>query len=353
MRVGDCGVGNVTRMSDFHPRCPPPTGLVRPVRVDPDGISGPTRGAAAGPRWRTSSHGLLVPANAPRSVEQRVLEAAVRLPGGAMVTGWAALRLAGAAWFDGLAADGRTSLPVPVLLPHTSRIRSSGVVVTRTRHGLPEAVVRFGVPCAPAELALVHEMRRATSARRAGVAVDMALAARVVDLGRLREVATAQGGLPGAVSYALERACAECRSPKESEMLQVWEADLGFPRPLMNREVLDLAGRVIAVVDLLEEQSGTYGEYNGGAHRSRERQRRDEERADALRGVGLEGFVLVAGDSERVWRERMQSARARASWLPEERRRWRLGDFVPAPPLPDPDEAAFEAFMLEHYRSCE
>jgi hypothetical protein len=340
-------------MSDFHPCCPPPTGLVRPVPLDPDGVSGPTRGAAAGPHWRASSHGLVVPASAPRSVEQRVLEAAVRLPAGAMVTGWAALRLAGAAWFDGLGADGRTPQPVPVLLPHTARIRSAGVAVTRTRHVLPDAVVRFGIPYAPAELALLHEVRRATSARRAGVAVDMALAARVVDLGRLREAARTGPRLPAAASYALGRACAECRSPKESEMLQVWEADLGYPRPLMNREVLDLSGRVIAVVDLLEEQSGTYGEYNGGAHRSRERQRRDEERADALRNVGLEGFVLVAGDPQRVWRERMQSARARALWLPADQRRWRLGDFVPAPPLPDADEAAFEALMLEHYRSLE
>jgi hypothetical protein len=169
----------------------------------------------------------------------------------------------------------------------------------------------------------------------------------------LREAARTGPRLPAAASYALGRACAECRSPKESEMLQVWEADLGYPRPLMNREVLDLSGRVIAVVDLLEEQSGTYGEYNGGAHRSRERQRRDEERADALRNVGPEGFVLVAGDPQRVWRERMQSARARALWLPADQRRWRLGDFVPAPPLPDADEAAFEAIMLEHHRSLE
>ena len=342
-------------MSDFHPCCPPPTGLVRPVRVDPDGISGPTRGAAAGPRWRASSHGLLVPASTPRSVEQRVLEAAVRLRGGAMVTGWAALRLTGAAWFDGLAADGRTPLPVPVLLPHTARIRSAGVVVTRTRQVLPEPVVRFGVPCVPAELALVHELRRATSARRAGVAVDMALAARVVDLDRLQEVATAQRRLPAAAAYALDRACAECRSPKESEMLQVWEAGLGFPRPLMNRQVLDLSGRVIAVVDLLEEQSGTYGEYNGGAHRSRARQRRDEARADALRNLGLEGFVLVAGDSEPVWRERMTAARGRALWLPPAERRWRVGAFVPAPALavPDEEELAREQIMLEHYSSLE
>ncbi|HSF97079.1 MAG TPA: hypothetical protein VLA55_00190 [Ornithinibacter sp.] len=291
-----------------------------------------------------------MPADVPLTVEQRVLEAATRLPPGSMVTGWAALRLAGAAWFDGLAPDGVRLLPVPVLLPHASRIRSAGVLVTRTRQVLPVPVARSGIPCAPSETALLHELRRATSARRAGVAVDMALAAGVVDLARLREAA---GRLRGAAAYAIERACAECRSPKESEMLQVWEGDLGFPRPLMNREVIDRSGRVLAVVDLVEDASGTYGEYNGAAHRSRDRQRRDEARAAALRDVGLEGFVIVAGDSEQVWRQRMRSARSRASWLPADERPWRLGRFVPAPPLPHPDEAALDAMMLDHYRSLE
>lgn len=339
-------------MSQFHPRCPPPVGLVRPVRVDPLGRSGPTRGAAAGPGWRSTSHGLLVPAGVSASLEQRILEAAVRLPPGGVITGWAALRLGGAAWFEGLGPDGRTPLPVPVLLPHSSRIRGPGVIVERTRGAMPPAVVRHGIPCAPGDVALLRELRRAPSPRLAGVMVDMTLAAGAVDLAEVRERATA-GRLPAAAAYALERACAECRSPKESEMLQVWEDDLGFPRPLMNREVLDLAGRVIAVVDLLEDSSGTYGEYNGAAHRSRERQRRDESRAADLRAVGLEAFVLVAGDSERVWRERMRAARGRALWLPEDQRRWRVGEFVPAPPLPGADEAALDAIMLEHYRSLE
>lgn len=339
-------------MDHFHPCCPPPVGLVRPVRSDPAGAAGPTRGAAAGPAWRRSSHGLFVPASVTLTVEQRILEASVRLPDGAMVTGWPALRLAGAAYFDGCAPGGRTALPVPALLPHTSRIRGPGVLVERTRGLLPDAVVRYGVPCAPPELALLHEVRRSATRRRAGVMVDMALAAGAVDLARLHEAASRRR-LPEMAAYALRRACAECRSPKESEMLQVWQDDLGFPRPLMNREVLDLSGRVIAVVDLLDEGSGTCGEYNGAAHRSRERQRRDEARADALRGVGLEGFVLVAGDPERVWRDRMRSARQRASWLPEAERRWRVGAFVPAPPLPDPDEAVVEAMMLEHHRSWE
>ena len=82
-------------------------------------------------------------------------------------------------------------------------------------------------------------------------------------------------------------------------------------------------------------------------------QRRDEERADALRGVGLEAFVLVAGDSEVVWRQRMLAARGRALWSPPHKRCWQVGAFVPAPPLKDEDEAAMDAIMLEHYRSLE
>lgn len=335
-------------MSDFHPRCPPPTGLVGPVRVDPVGLVRPRRGTAAGPSWRTTSHGLVVPADVPLTVEQRILEAATRLPSGGMVTGWAALRLAGAAWFDGLAPDGVRLLPVPVLLPHASRIRSAGVLVTRTRRVLPEPVARSGILCAPSETALLHELRRTTSARRAGIAVDMALAAGVADLARLREAA---GRLPGAAAYAIERACAECRSPKESEMLQVWEAVAGFPRPLMNREVRDLAGRLLAIVDLLDVEAGVCGGFNGAAHRSAARQSRDEKRHAALRGVGLETFAVVGSDSERVQVERMTAARARAAWAPPGQRRWQVGAFVPAPPLvvPDAHEVERDAVMLQHY----
>ena len=299
-----------------------------------------------------SSHGLVVPADVPLTVEQRILEAAVRLPAGGMVTGWAALRLAGAAYFDGLARDGRTPLPVPALLPHTSRIRGPGVLVERSRRPLPAPVPRHGLACAPSEVALLHEVRRTSTRRHAGVMVDMALAAGVVDLSTARALAVTMRA-PDGTAYALSRACAECRSPKESEMLQFWEDELDLPRPLMNREVLDLSGRVLAVVDLLEVESGTYGEYNGAAHRSRARQRRDEERADALRGVGLEAFVLVAGDSEGVWRQRMLAARGRALWSPPHKRCWQVGAFVPAPPLKDEDEAAMDAIMLEHYRSLE
>lgn len=329
---------------------------MRPVRRDPTGERGPTRGQAAGPAWRQSGHGLHVPASVPLTVEQRIFEVAARLPVGAMVTGWAALRMAGARWFEGLEADRRTPAPVPVLLHHRQRIRSAGVLVERTRGRLPEPQTRYGVPCAPTERALLHELGRCRDARRAGVMVDMSLAAQAVDLATLSALVAGRRRVPAVVAHAVARASPHCRSPKESEMLQVWEDDLGFPRPLVNHEVLDTSGRRLAVVDLLDPEAGVFGEYNGSAHRSRERQRRDEARAADLRGVGLEPFVLVAGDATEVWRERMRAARSRALWLPPDLRRWRVGRHVPAPPLPgvaDEDEAALAAIMVEHHRSLE
>ena len=181
--------------------------------------------------------------------------------------------------------------------------------------------------------------------------VDMALAAGVVDLARLREAATVQRRLPAEAAYALGRACGECRSPRESDMLQVWESVAGFPRPLMNREVRDRAGRLLAIVDLLDVSAGVCGEFNGAAHRSAARQSRDEKRHAALRGVGLETFTVVGSDSERVQVERMSAARARAAWASPDERRWQVGAFVPAPPLVVPDalEAERDAIMLQHY----
>lgn len=355
MSVGVARGGHLGCMDEtWHPCCPPPAGLVLPVRRGTDDRDGPTPGVVRGRGWRDAGRGWHLPAGTPCTPEQRTFEVVPRLPVGGLVTGWGALRLGGANYFEGLERDRSTPRPVPVLLPHAARIRGRGVLVERTRLPLPEAVIRYGVPCVPGEHALLHEIRRAVTAREAGIMVDMALAAGAVDLGRLRAVA---GGrrLPPAASYALERACGECRSPRESDMLQVWESVAGFPRPLMNREVRDLAGRLLAVVDLLDVWAGVCGEFNGAAHRSAKRQSRDKKRHSALRAVGLETFTVVGSDSDRVQVERMTAARERAAWAEPEDRRWQVGAFVPAPALvvPDPEDAERDAIMLQHYADLE
>jgi hypothetical protein len=339
----------------WHPCCAPPSGLVTPVRRRAGDRAGPSAGVLRGPGWLPVGRGWHVPADTPRTPEQRAYEVGARLRDDALLTGWAALRLAGANYFEGLAADRATPLRVPVLMPHDARLRGRGVLVERTRRPLPEPVVRYGVACVPTEVALLHEVGRAVSARSAGVMVDMVLAAGVVDLDEVGRAAEGRRGLPPHVAYALERACAECRSPRESDMLQVWEDVAGFPRPLMNREVRDLSGRLLAVVDLLDPEAGVCGEFNGAAHRSAARQSRDEKRHAALRSVGLETFAVVGSDSDSVQVERMAAARGRALWASPAERRWQVGAFVPAPPLvvPDADEAALDAIMLAHYADLE
>ena len=75
---------------------PPVTGLVVPVRVDPAGRTGPTRGQARGPSWRRTSPGRFVPAEvSDELVEQRILEAYAGAGPRAVITGWAGLRLLG------------------------------------------------------------------------------------------------------------------------------------------------------------------------------------------------------------------------------------------------------------------
>ena len=98
-----------------HLLAPPVTGLVWPVPADPTGENGPTRGLARGDRYRCTSHGLFVPGGVTDDlVEQRILEMYVASGPTAVVTGWAALRLRGGGYFDGLAPDGVTRLPVPI-----------------------------------------------------------------------------------------------------------------------------------------------------------------------------------------------------------------------------------------------
>lgn len=112
-----------------------PVQLSRPVAVDPTGVEGPTAGQSRGPRWRRAVPGLYVPVAADRDVpEQRILEESMRLPPQGAVTGWAAIRLHGAGYFDGLGRDGKTELPVPLVVPPGVTLgRRAGTTVQRER----------------------------------------------------------------------------------------------------------------------------------------------------------------------------------------------------------------------------
>ena len=320
----------------WDPVAPPVGGLVRPVRVDPTGETGPTRGASRGARWRRTSPGLFVPAGVPDDlVEQRILEAHAGTGDAAVVTGWASLRLHGGGFFDGLRRDGTTLLPVPVAANGERLSSRAGVEVVRDRVPPDEVVVRYGVRCAHVERALYDEMQRLGEVREMAVALGAACAAQLTSVRRMGTYAATRRWYRDVrlVRAAVDLAVEGCRSPQEDRFRIVWECDAGWGRPLVNRPVLDLAGRLVAIPDLLDPVRGVVGEYAGAGHRDIDQHESDIGREADLRDVGLEYVEVVARDLREPARvvRRMQQAAARAVSL---ERHWQLGP----PPSPTLDQ---------------
>ena len=322
--------------SAWDVRCPPPSALVLPVPVDPLGLIGPTMGQAKGPRWRRSSPRLYVPAEVDRSVvEQRILEEAQLLPPGGVVTGWAALRLAGGGYVDGRDPTDLSELPVPLLIPPDRKIRPRpGTVVIRRPVADEDTTTWHGIPCARPERAICDEIRRLAELRPAVRVIDMAYAARLTTPARLDDHVRRAAGAHGVrlLRAAVALADVRSRSPQEVDLRLVWQLDAGMPRPRMNWPVGDDSGRYLGKPDLLCAELGVYGEYDGADHRSKGRHRVDVRRHDDFRRAGLEVFVVVGADLHDVPLvvERMHAAvrRARQSQVPQT---WRIRS-EPGPP---------------------
>ncbi|WP_036507215.1 hypothetical protein [Nocardioides sp. URHA0020] len=310
----------------WDPIAPPVTGLVAPVRLDPTGRRGPTRAQARGPSWRFTAPGLVVPAGISDDVvEQRILESYARSGAPAVVTGWAALRLQGGGFFDGLAPDGRTRVRVPVAANGTRHRGDLGTAVAEDRVPEDEVVVLHGIRCARAERALYDEMQRIGEVREMAVAVGAACAAQLTSVKRMRLYAATRRWYRDVrlVKAAVEISVEGCRSPQEDRFRQVWELDAQWGRPLLNPTILDARGRFVANPDLLDPGRGVVGEYAGAGHRDLDQHEADVDREAAVRAVGLEYVEMVGRtlrDPARVV-ARMEQAAARAVHL---ERRWQL-----------------------------
>lgn len=281
-----------------------------PLRVDPAGVTGPTPGRARGPHFRRTTPGRCVPVAVTAWPQQRVLEQAQRLPAGGAVGGWASLLMNGAAYFDGV---GR---PVPLVLPPGRTLHPSPEVQAVRVVRAPEVVVRHGVPCLEPHAALLWELARASDDVAALVAADMALAAGVVDLARLQALDWADLPRRGRARVARAARLADDRSlsPRETWLRNVWTEVAGLPRPRCNWVVRGPDDQPVASPDLLDPEAGVAADYDGAAHRSAARHRRDERRREAMARLDLEHVVVVGqgpGDEDEV-AARLAAAYARA-----------------------------------------
>lgn len=316
---------NQTRSAGAAPR---PVSLTRPTRLDPAGVTGPTRGQARGGRWRRVGQGFYVPSVVSDDLpEQRIVEAAARLPVEGAVTGWAAGRLLGAGYLDGLAPDGLTRLPVPLAVGPRARLRRS-TEVQLLRHALPEAevVTVLGVRCTVPERAALDAVRVASTLVEQVVVLDMLMLGEVTSLERLHHYAVEHAGLPGvnALVCALDLADENSWSPNETRTRKIWVVDAGLPRPLVNRPIFDRRGRLLGYPDLLDEEAGLVCEFDGADHRRARRHSEDVDREATFRRHLLEVTRVTGPDlavPDRV-RSRLLAARSRARWLPEAERPW-------------------------------
>jgi hypothetical protein len=303
-----------------------PDGLVWPVRVDASGRTGPTRMQARGKTWRRSSRGLYVPTAAAESVEQRIVEAAAVLPAYGAVTGWAALRWRGARWFEG-ERHGQ-ALPVTVSLMDSSIRPQPGIAISEERLDPTQIEGHAGIRVTVAAYALLFEIRHARTDLEALVAADMAA---YDDLVSGLELAILVARSPGWDGIGRGRAVVgdmdeNAWSPAEVAMRAIWVTDAGYPRPLTNRPVFDLDGRLLGTPDLLDPVSGVAGEYDSALHLEPGRRRRDLEREARFRAAGLEPVSMVTGELADPWPfvARLRAAYARAGRRPRSERRWTI-----------------------------
>lgn len=303
--------------------------LVRPLRVDPEGRSGPTRAQARGPRWRRTTRGFFVPTYVDAGVpEQRILEAAHFLGEHSSVTGWAALRWHGAPWFDGSTGPGRPDRPVQIATTRGAVRAQPGMAVTSEYIPPRDRMVVDGLRVVTPVCAVAFEMRYARSLVAAVRAFDMAAAADLVSKAELLdhfEWLYHWIGIPAA-RKAAELVDENAWSPPEVDVRLAWPLELGLAPPLTNRPVFDRVGRHLGTPDLIDVEAGLVVEYDGPLHLVGERRSQDLVREDGLRGVGLDYLTLVSADRRDRSRlaARIRAARSRAPFTPPADRRWTL-----------------------------
>lgn len=304
-----------------------PDGLVRPLRLDPAGVDGPTRHQARRGGWRRTSAGLYVPSStSTECVFQHVLQQGARVGAHGAVTGWASLRFRGARYFDG-SADGALA-PVPLVVGEACLRPGPASVISREQLARDERELVGGIWCTTPERALLDEIRRHRILWRAVADVEVAVAAGLTSFDRFADYVRGRNPWTG-IGFARDVVALAgfgCWSRPEVRMALVWTLDAGFDRPLCNVPVFDRAGRLVAIVDLLDPVAGCVGEYQGAHHKEGEQHREDVARGDALRKVGLEVFEVVGGDLSdgALVESRMRSARSRSLFLPDDVRPWTL-----------------------------
>lgn len=301
---------------------------MRPVRIDPAGMSGPSRKQARGRAWRRCFNGLYVPSHVDGSdPQQRALEAASVVPADGALTGWAALAWAKVRWVDGTDRYGARA-PATIVTPgHNTRARG-GIVISHERLLPAERRRDDGIVLTGPLRSTAYEVRHAPNLMEAVRWIDLVAASDLISLEELAEYAEKLVAWAGVdhLREALKHADENVWSPTEVDLRLTWSMRLGLRHVVTNRPVFDLEGRHIGTPDVLDLERGVVGEYDGEVHLVGKQRTKDLVREGAFRRAGLEYVTMMAADRRDPtdFKRRTLEARVRANRVPTGERAWTI-----------------------------
>ena len=270
-----------------------------------------------------------MPASVECTADQRIVEAAARVPSHGGVTGWGALRWAGGTWFDGIGPR-MVERPVPIALGARHSLRPDERIQVSQELVPAGDIGRLrGLRVTSPLWSVAFEMRKAPTVEAAVVAFEMAAYNDLVSIDELAAYVDSALWIRRGVQRirdvlgALEE---NSWSPAEVLMRHTW-CRAGFPVPAANRPVFTLSGKFVGTPDLLDLKAGVYGLYDGALHLAGEVRHGDVTKEAAYRALGLEGVTMMAGDlSDREpFLHRLHETYARAERRPTSERRWLAG----------------------------
>jgi hypothetical protein len=262
------------------------------------------------------------------TTEQRIRDVVPVLPPDGVVGGWAAAWLHGAEDLDGWSRRG--DLPVLICVPRNRSVRERpGIAVLRSDLAPQDVTTARGIPVTSGTRTALDLARLCPDPRRGVIAIDALWNAGVTSgpevLARLAQLPRLRGG--GIAAQAAEWASPRVRSPKETELRMIWTRDAGLPAPLVNELVVDGDGNALGHPDLLDEESGLVGEFDGRGHLDLEVSTVDNVRQEGLERNGLVVVRFTSLDTAARQRvrtvHRIQDARRRALAAPGPRS-WRV-----------------------------
>lgn len=260
-----------------------------------------------GPRWRNPFHGVHAPSVAdPTDPRQRILDAVELVPSGGAIGDWSAGHLLGAGELDGRGRSGREQEDVVIIVPPTCHpAPRQGIRFIRCRLTDDDLVEVDGV-VVTGPVRTGFDLARGSTVEEGLVATDVLCRRLGLAPEPVLDYALCHPRMRGVPVSRTVLALTDprSRSSGESRLRYIWVVVAGLRRPQCNPYVVDEAGVVVATTDLLDDDTGLVGEYDGSTHRELGEHTKDNVREEGLEGMGL---VVVRATSLDVGPDRART----------------------------------------------